>query len=414
MNNIDLISQKLSLENDKDRFFDQIVKEAKQSGIFPSSIYPYYQKFAEGKLSGFTVPAINLKTMTFDIARLIFQLAKEYQIGLFIFELARSEMNYTNQTPKEFSGLILAAALRENYQGPVFIQGDHFQFNSEVYQINPNQEIKSIKKLIKSSIEAGFFNIDIDASTLVDLNRSNLDEQQKENYINTALLSQYIRELEPPNITITIGGEIGHIGGKNSTVADFEAFMHGYLEEIKDKKIKGLSKISIQTGTSHGGIPLPDGKLEKVKVDFRIIKEIGEVARKKYGLGGVVQHGASTLPEELFAFFPMVNTLEIHLGTEFLNLIFDHLPHHLKKEMYRWIVNNLKHEWKEEWTEDQFIYKTRKKSLGHFKEKLILLSEDEKKPIMNALKQKIKKIFEKLNIFYTKNKLNNIELPKSP
>ena len=49
----------------------------------------------------------------------------------------------------------------------------------------------------------------------------------------TALLTTYIHQIQPENITVSIGGEIGHIGGKNSTAQDFEAFMELYQQQIK-------------------------------------------------------------------------------------------------------------------------------------------------------------------------------------
>ena len=73
-------------------------------------------------------------------------------------------------------------------------------------------------------------------------------------------------------------------------------------------------KVSVQTGTSHGGVPLPDGGVAEVKLDFEVLRELGEVARS-YGAAGAVQHGASTLPDELFHRFPAVETAEIHLAT---------------------------------------------------------------------------------------------------
>ena len=32
---------------------------------------------------------------------------------------------------------MLAAALREGFRGPVFIQGDHFQVNAKKYAVDP-------------------------------------------------------------------------------------------------------------------------------------------------------------------------------------------------------------------------------------------------------------------------------------
>jgi fructose/tagatose bisphosphate aldolase len=151
-----------------------------------------------------------------------------------------------------------------------------------------------MKSLIKEALDADFQHIDIDASTLVTLSKRTLDEQQASNYTVTAALTAYIRSLETQG-TISIGGEIGHIGGKNSTPEELEAFLAAYGKALK-KNLPGLSKISVQTGTSHGGVPLPDGSIADVSLDFSVLEHTGQVARDSYHLGGVVQHGASTLP----------------------------------------------------------------------------------------------------------------------
>jgi fructose/tagatose bisphosphate aldolase len=216
-------------------------------------------------------------------------------------------------------------------------------------------------------------------------------------------MTAFIREIEPEGVTISVGGEIGHIGGKNSTPEEFEAFMEGYLEELKKLgDFAGISKISVQTGTEHGGVPLPDGSIAKVKLDFSVLEKIGEVARKKYSMAGAVQHGASTLPDELFHKFPEVKTVEIHLATGFQNIIYDHLPEDFKQEIYSWLKTELKNEWKEGWTEEQFIYKTRKKAFGKFKKEFWDLPADVKEKIMESLQKKFRFLFEQLGVYGTK------------
>ncbi len=353
--------------------------------MIASSVYKLYSAFAESKISGFTIPAINLRTLTFDTASIIFRLAMKKNIGPFIFEIAPSEMEYTKQCPNDFSADILKAAEAENYQGPIFIQGDHFHVE---------KDIGKIKTLLKDSIEAGFYNIDIDASSL----------ELTENYKITALLTRYIRSIQPKNITIAIGAEVNHIGGANTTIGEFEQFIEGYSSEIKTMNVLGISKISIQTGSSHGGTPLADGSLAQVHIDFDLIKKIGDLAKNKYHLAGVVQHGASTLPMECFDEFQKNNTLEIHLSTGLQNIVFDHLPSDLKEKMYQWISGNY-HD--EELTREQLIYKERKRSLGQFKDDILSLSKDEKQPILENLEAFLYNIFERLNIFNTDRLIKN-------
>jgi len=378
-----------------------IRKLAEEKGIRLASINDLYMSIGQGKVSGFTVPAINVRTLTYDLVRQVFQIMKEKKVGPVIFEIARSEIKYTEQQPDEYAVSVLAAAIKENYVGPVFVQGDHYQFSAKNFAANKQDEIDKIKELIKKSIDAGFYNIDIDASTLVDLSKKELIEQQRNNYEMTALLTEYIRSIQPKEVMISIGGEIGHIGGVNSNVADFETFMDNYLKLIKDKNLVGVSKVSVQTGTSHGGIPLPDGTIAEVKLDFNVLKSITQSARSKYKIGGSVQHGASTLPNDLFHNFPSYNTLEIHLATGFQNIVYDHMDPKLKQEIYEWLKVNCKDEQKEGQTEDQFLYKTRKKALGPFKNKIWTQEAKYKDETLAALKTQFEYLFTQLNLFNT-------------
>lgn len=407
-NNIDnLINQSLfssDLQLQKNAR-SEIRKIANEKGIYLASINNLYKAFGEKKFEGFTIPAINVRTLTYETSQLIFEIIKQKNIGAVIFEIAKSEIEYTCQRPDEFVTSILAGAITANYKGPVFIQGDHFQFSANKFKENKQQEIDKIKNLIKESIGAGFYNIDIDASTLVELDKENLSDQQKNNFEMTAEMTKFIRQIEPKNITVSIGGEIGHIGGKNSTPEDFIAFIEGYKKLI-DNNI-GISKVSVQTGTSHGGIPLADGTIAKIKLDFEVLSSIAQIAQDKYQIGGPVQHGASTLPKELFGEFPKKNTIEIHLATGFQNIIYDNMPKELKEKIYNWLKENCAKEKKTDETDEQFLYKTRKKGLGQFKKEISEISDIDKNKILLELKKEFEFIFEKLNIFETKNKIEN-------
>ena len=286
---------------------------ARNLGSGSASIQNLYTAFGKGEVSGFTVPAVNIRGITYDFARAMFRVAKKHNIGPFVFEIAKSEMGYTDQRPDEYSACVLAAAVKENYSGPVFIQGDHFQFNAKKFVQDPQKETETIKSLIKEAIAAQFYNIDIDSSTLVDLSKATIDEQQRNNYELAAEMTALIRELEPNGVTVSVGGEIGEVGGKNSTPEEFRAYMQGYVKSLNSRKhgATTISKISVQTGSSHGGVPLPDGTVAQVKIDFKVLEEISKISRTEYGMAGAVQHGASTLPEELFDKFPGIGTAEI-------------------------------------------------------------------------------------------------------
>jgi fructose/tagatose bisphosphate aldolase len=368
-------------------------------GIYPASINGLYMARGRGETPlDFTVPAINLRAMTYDSARAVFRAAVPRKVGALIFEIARSEIGYTDQRPVEYISAVMAAAIKEGFRGPLFVQGDHFQVGLKKFKADPDGEYNTVADLVNEAIMAGFYNIDIDTSTLVDLSHPTVDEQQRDNYEMCAKLTALIRKLEPAGITISVGGEIGEIGNKNSDETELRAYMDGYNKSLP-KGMTGLSKMSIQTGTSHGGVPLPDGSLAQVKIDFNVIKELSKVSRDAYGMAGAVQHGASTLPDEAFNQFVQNEAAEVHLATGFQNIVYDHeaFPADLRGQMYDHIKKAHGNERKEGQTEEQFIYKTRKKGLGPFKAKLWALPEDVRADIRASLQEKFGFLFEQLN-----------------
>jgi len=377
-----------------------MVWEASQAlGARSASIHELYSARARGEVTGFTVPAINLRAQVFDMARTVFETAAAADVGTVILELARSEQTYTFQRPIDYSTAVLAGAIAAGWRSPVFIQGDHYQFNGKKYAADPEAMTEEIRRACRMAVEAGYRNIDIDSSTLVDLAKGSVDEQQHENYRRAAELTALIRTLEGDGVTVSVGGEIGEVGTKNSTVEELRAYLDGYRRELDARApgATGISKVSVQTGTSHGGVPLPGGGVAEVKLDFEVLRELGVVARE-YGLAGAVQHGASTLPDELFHRFPAVDTAEIHLATGFQNALYEHpaFPDSMHREIEAWCYANALDERKPGQTDQQFVYTTRKKAIGPFKRQLWDLPE--KDEILASQRRKIAFLFTELGV----------------
>lgn len=368
--------------------------------IVPSSIHDLYMARGRGEVPmTFSTPAFNLRALSFHAARMMFRSALAINAGPFIFEIARSEIGYTAQRPVEYSTNILAAAIAEGWRGPVFLQGDHFQMSAKKYAADPQAEINAVKDLTAEAVKSGFFNIDIDTSTLVDINQPTVPAQQKLNYELSADFGAFIRSVEPA-LTISIGGEIGEVGGHNSTEEELCAYMDGYNAEMARlvPGKPGLSKISIQTGTSHGGTVLPDGTIAKVNLDFDTLRNLSRVARASYNLGGTVQHGASTLPEDMFDKFPQNEAIEVHLATNFMNKWFDTIPADFKAEIYEWVKVNAASERKAGMTDEQFYYKARKNSVGAFKAKSYALPEADKAKLNAAWEAQFSGLFNLLGL----------------
>jgi hypothetical protein len=122
------------------------------------------------------------------------------------------------------------------------------------------------------------------------------------------------------------------------------------------------------------------------------------VARHEYGLAGAVQHGASTLPETAFSKFAECEACEVHLATNFQNILYNQIPDDLRAEIYDWLRVNAADERKPDDTDEQFFYKSRKKAIGPFKAKLWGLPEGVRAEISAAWEKQFKFLFEQLNI----------------
>jgi hypothetical protein len=184
-------------------------------------------------------------------------------------------------------------------------------------------------------------------------------------------------------------------------VEELHAFMQGYNRSLAALGgLEGISKISVQTGTSHGGVVLPDGSMADVKLDLQALAALSRVAREEYGLAGAVQHGASTLPPNAFGNFPRIETAEIHLATNFQNIVFDHprLPADLREKIKGWLEENAAGERKSGDTNEQFYYKARKKAIGPFKREMWSLPEDVRAAIAGDLERTFGFLFEQLNV----------------
>ncbi|MGE5248625.1 MAG: class II fructose-bisphosphate aldolase [Bacteroidota bacterium] len=387
---------------------------ALELGIIPASIHELYLARGRGDAPmTWCTPAFNLRALSFQAAQVMFRAAQKINAGAFIFEIARSEIGYTGQRPAEYATNILAAAITEGWRGPVFLQGDHFQISAKRYASDPATEYNAVRDLAAEAVAAGFYNIDIDTSTLVDISKPTVPEQQTLNYQLSAQLGAFVRDIEPDDVTISIGGEIGEVGGHNSNEAELRAYMEGYNSELARLAPgkPGLSKISIQTGTSHGGVVLPDGSIAKVKIDFDTLRELSRVARRDYGLGGTVQHGASTLPEESFNQFVQNEAIEVHLATNFMNMFFDLIPADLRDEIYAWLKVNAAGERKPDMTDEQFYYKARKNAVGQFKAQSYALAAYAKQEIASAWQRQFDMLFDLLGVRDTRQYVDQFVRP---
>jgi len=382
-----------------------IRQQAESQGATPASLHSVYSARGQGQIepTAFTVPAFNLRGLSYLTACAAFTAAKAQNVGLIIFELARSEMKYTHQTPAQFVSSVLGAAIKTGWELPVFIQGDHYQPKpSSPGQIKDGEE-EAIEQLIEDSIAAGIYNIDLDGSTLVDSSQPSEYDQQRPNFLYTAQMTRVILDLQPPGIKINIGCEISEVGTHLSKSSQLAAFMTGLRDEGNIMETNYPTKVAIETGTAHGGKVNHDGSAAPMTVDFERLRTISIIARHKYRMAGAVQHGASTLDKAGLSRFPESEACEIHLSTGFQNAIMDHpaFPQDLIDKMYQWCDENCAEERKASWSDAQFYIKTRKKAWGAFKQESWELPPGQLTAIATALTTECERYYAGLGVHNT-------------
>lgn len=390
-----------------------IRKMATASGIVPASIQDLYAGIGNAKYpSDLTIPALNVRAVAYDTALAIFAAIEEHNVGAVIFELSRGEIGFTQQRPMQYTSSILCAAIASGFKGAIFFQGDHYQMSPSKFAEDKELEVNQLTNLIKEAVAAGFYNIDVDTSTLVDLSKPTVKQQQELNYFWCAHFTNICRQVEPEGVTISVGGEIGEVGEHNTTEEEVDAFMEGLNEHLEPSVKTSISKLSVQTGTKHGGNVLPDGSLGDMDINFEHLAFLGDICRSKHNLGGVVQHGASTLPWHKFNGFPKAKCLEIHLAATLLNTVYDEMPDELEQEAYSWLKKHFMHEWSETMTEPQFLYHARRFSVGPFQQKWWEMDEQYLANIRASLTQQVGEFFVRLNVNNTKDLIESLPTPR--
>lgn len=352
----------------------QLRKAALAQGIVPSSISPVYRALAREQLAPLTVPAFNLRGLTYPVARALFRSMATHQAGPVMFELAPSEAREGRQSFTEYAAMVVAAALRENYRGPLFLQGDHFG----LYEGSQAEE-QQVAGYCREALDAGFGQIDLDASALTSHDPAIPFHQPNAQTI--ARLAQIIRS-HPEGGRCCLGAEVGEIGGANTSPDDLLAFM-AELQQWLPPGLLGIEKLSVQTGTTHGGVVNADGSLGPMPLDLTLVGQLAQTVRRQFGLAGVVQHGASTLSVDQLAQLPPLGVIEVHLATGIQNRIFDHplFPAELTARMQQEMVGVVDAESGRVHSSDhlslkQRFYSARWRAWGVYKAALWNLPED--------------------------------------
>ena len=189
--------------------------------------------------------------------------------------------------PGRVYGRRAGGGAREGHRGPVLLlQADHDQVDAKALLKDRDAEVRRLETIMREQVAAGYYSLDIDASTVVDLPLLTVREQQRLNAELTAHFTQFVRSLEPEGVTISLGAEIGEVGHENTTPEELREFMAVYMEDLRarGKNLVPVSKISINSGTYHGGKMQADGKLAPVTVDRAAENNLRYLPRSSFNM----------------------------------------------------------------------------------------------------------------------------------
>lgn len=310
----------------------------------------------------------------------IMRAAKELNAAV-LFEIAKSEVGYTGQSPQEFYDKITGIASELDFNTPYAIHGDHITIKE-----NTLEDIAKAKELIEAEVAAGFTSYAIDASHNFNFDGLNEREQLSDNIDITVKLADLI----PKDVCLEV--EVGEVGRNNAdgtkkltTVAEAVAF----IEALQEQGVKP-DLLAINNGTVHGNIFDKVGNIvEQVGIDIETTKEIAD-AIKPLGVR-IAQHGITGTPLNLMHLLIDAGIAKGNVGTNWQNIYVEHLPEEISFKMVEWTLASeqaakMKAK-KPEISEKELIAKNIKHSTKIYKDELLSLSGEYKEKIDAATRE---------------------------
>lgn len=149
-----------------------------------------------------------------------------------IYEIAKSELTYTEFTPASFVEFIIFENERLGNTGvPFAIHGDHIT-------VKKPEDVEGVAQLIAKEMEAGFTSFAIDASHM-------------ENEKNLAATAELARPITDAGLNLEV--ELGEIGAKSGSAEGFTRPEEAewFIKELVNKGIQP-NLLAINNGSIHG------------------------------------------------------------------------------------------------------------------------------------------------------------------
>lgn len=363
--------------------------------IWCDSVSPIFLGIGQGKYQGFTIPAINLRGITYYLARRVFHSARRQKAGPIVFQLSSSEMDITGQPPSEYVSCILAAALRENYSGPVFLQASRIGTRDQKTDSLDLPDIKP-SALIADAIASGIFNLEFECS-------DDLDETVK-------LISE-IRMHQPDGVSIAVGCTIPLPKSRQTAVQELLGFVTGLKTRLQDLKInESVCKINLVCNSDPMGSDFLDQDQMTGMLDFNRLGALSEILREQLGMAGPVLSSSHEIQADFFDQVATYKISELKMETWIQDLILNHdrFPTGLREEIRAYLETEYTHLRKADWSDQHFYNNLRSRAWKPYKKTLWSLDHRTRLTISNSFEDRIKLLFENLHVGLNKKLVNRL------
>ena len=379
-----------------------LVWEASQElGAQSASIQDLYAARGRGEVSGFTVPAINLRAQTFDMARTVYEAAKGADVGAVILELARSEQTYTFQRPIDYATAVAGRRDRRRLARPGLHPGRPLPVQRQEVRGRPGGDDRGDPaRLPPGGRRRATATSTSTRSTLVDLSKPTADEQQRENYARAAELTALIRTLEADGVTDQ---------RRRRDRRGRHAELDGRGAARLPRRLSAASSTRARRARRDQQGQRPDRDEPRRRAAPRRRRRRGQArlrgparARRDRPPATASPAPSSTAPRPCPTSCSTASRRSRRPRSTsrpgFQNALYEHpaFPESLHREIEAWCYANAADERKAGQTDQQFVYTTRKKAIGPFKRQLWdLATKDE---ILAAQRRKIAFLFTELGV----------------
>lgn len=326
----------------------QLIKAiANDLGIFPTSLQALYEARRRTEYLGKTVPRLAAHGLTYDMARAAFRTMKRSSTAICLFELPVETLPIAESHLQDFCSSVLAAAIKEGFYGPLFLQLGDIRYQADAFINNPQQYHQQLHQLLQLGMANGFLNFAVDTTAL-----------PHEGFAEMASFSNTLNEWQQGDRLLAHGAALGDLPSGEAALNSLCANLDTYFEHLKKEgnKAHPLCKLGVKI----------KGDLANSRV---AVEKLRDLIVSKYAFAGLTIDHLLHLSERNLRDLATWQALEVNVSELLYDRLFDshHFPKEIIVEMRHFLTDACRHEWHVSESEEEFVHRLRHRTFAPFK-----------------------------------------------